>query len=68
MKKNIASADRVIRVMIAFVIVLLFVNHIVTGTFGIVLMAIAVIFTITSFINFCPIYYLLGIKKWQKSK
>lgn len=55
-------ADRVIRVLLAAVIAILFFNHNITGTVGIVLMVLAVVFVLTSFISFCPLYVPFGIK------
>ena len=61
MKKNMGITDRVIRVIIAAIIVLLYFTNIITGTLGIVLIALAGIFVLTSFISFCPIYAPFGI-------
>ena len=61
MKKNMGSADKLIRVLIAAVIVFLFYNGTISGTLGIILLIFAGIFVITSFISFCPLYTLLGI-------
>lgn len=55
-------ADRVIRVALAAVIAGLYFGGIVTGTLGIVLLALAGIFVLTSLISFCPLYYPFGIK------
>ncbi len=67
MKKNMGNADRIIRVLIFAVTVILFFSGIVTGTLGYILMGVGSILLITSFINFCPIYSVLGIKT-NKSK
>ena len=56
MKKNMGSADKVIRIIIAIVIGVLFFTNTISGVFGTVLMILAVIFVITSFIGFCPLY------------
>lgn len=55
------TADRVIRLVIAAIAVFLFVNGTLTGTLGIVALVVAAIFTLTSVVNFCPLYALLGI-------
>lgn len=62
MKKNMGTADRVIRVLIAAVIAVLFFTGVVKGTFGIVLLVLAGIFVLTSLISFCPLYAPFGIK------
>ena len=55
------NTDRIIRIVIAFVVATLFFTNTISGTLGIVLMAVAAIFALTSFISFCPLYTLLGI-------
>lgn len=55
------SADRIIRVLIAAVIAILYMNGIISGTLGIVLLVLGGIFVATSLINFCPIYAILGV-------
>ncbi|MDH5413242.1 MAG: DUF2892 domain-containing protein [Flavobacteriaceae bacterium] len=61
MKKNMGNTDRVIRVIIAVIIVLLYFTKVITGTLGIVLIALAGIFVLTSLISFCPIYAPFGL-------
>lgn len=61
MKKNLSTVDRAIRIMIALIIAGLYFSEVLTGTFGAVMLIIAVIFAITGMISFCPIYYSLGI-------
>lgn len=56
MKKNMGTSDKVIRVIIAIVIAILYFTNILTGTLGIVMLALAAIFVLTSFISFCPLY------------
>jgi len=60
MKKNMGSTDKIIRIM-AVGIGLLYFTHIVTGGVGIAILVVAVIFLITSFISFCPLYSILGL-------
>lgn len=66
MKKNMGSADRIIRLIIAAVIAILFFSNIISGTLGIVLLVLAGVFTLTSFISFCPLYVPLGITTCPK--
>ena len=65
MKKNMASGDRVIRVIIAVMLAKLYFTKVIPGTLGITLLVVAIVFTITSFIHFCPVYRFLGIHKWE---
>jgi hypothetical protein len=66
MKKNMGNADRIIRIIIAAVIAGLFFASIIPGFLGIVLMALAGVFLLTSFISFCPLYAPFGINTCKK--
>lgn len=61
MKKNMGSIDRIIRLIVAVVLAILYFTDVVTGTLGIVLLVIACIFLLTSFCKFCPAYMPFGI-------
>ncbi|MCP4055387.1 MAG: DUF2892 domain-containing protein [Mesoflavibacter sp.] len=66
MKKNMGALDKSLRVLIAIVIALLFYLDVIEGTLAYVLMAFAIIFLITSFISFCPLYTILGINTCRR--
>lgn len=68
MKKNMGNADRIIRIIFAAIVAVLYFTNIITGTLGIVLLVIAGVFLLTSFISFCPIYTMLGINTSQVKK
>ena len=55
-------ADRLVRIIIALVIAVLFFTHVITGVLGIVLLVFAGVFLLTSMISFCPLYTLFGLK------
>ena len=61
MKKNMGSADRIIRLIIAAIAIVLYFTGTVSGTLGIVLLVLSGIFVLTSFISFCPLYAPFGI-------
>lgn len=61
MKKNLGSADRSIRLLVAAIIVVLYFSNIITGTIGIVLLALAGVMIVTSIVGFCPLYTLFRI-------
>jgi len=61
MKKNMGPADRIIRITLAIVLAFLYLNKAITGTVGIVLLVLAGIFVLTSFVGFCPLYKLMGL-------
>jgi len=66
MKKNMGTADKVIRILVALVIAVLFITNVLTGTLGIVLLVLAAVFLLTSFIGFCPLYLPFGINTGKK--
>lgn len=66
MKKNMGTIDKVIRVLIAVVIAILFFTKVITGALGMVLLALAIIFVLTSLISFCPLYLPFGINTGKK--
>jgi hypothetical protein len=66
MKKNIGSIDRVIRFLVALAIIALYYTNQISGTVAIVLLVIAGIFIITSFISVCPIYLMFGLSTKNK--
>ena len=62
MKKNMGTADKVIRILIAALIAVLFFTDVISGTLGIVLLILAGIFVLTSLVSFCPLYTIFGWK------
>lgn len=61
MKKNMGSTDKIIRLLLAAVLGILYFTNTITGTLGIVALVVAIVFVLTSFISFCPLYVILGI-------
>jgi hypothetical protein len=68
MKSNLHSFDRIARILFGAVVAILIFTGMITGTAAWVLGAIAVVFTVTAIINFCPIYYALGFSTRKRSK
>ena len=66
MKRNIGTADRVIRILIAVAIIALYFGNVISGTVAIILLAISAVFILTSFVGVCPLYLLFGIKTTNK--
>jgi len=60
MKKNMGTADRIIRVIIAAIVAVLYFTGTITGTLGIVLLVLAGVFVLTSLVSFCPLYAPFG--------
>ncbi len=61
MKKNMGNIDRLVRVSIAVIIATLFFTNVITGTLGIVLLALSAVFVLTSLVGFCPLYAPFGL-------
>lgn len=68
MKKNLGNSDRVVRLLLAVVIVALYFGDILTGTWAYVLLATAGILLVTSLVSFCPLYAILKIKTVSKEE
>ncbi len=62
MKINMGNADRIIRVLIAVTVGVLYWQNLISGTLAYVLMGLAIIFVLTSLVSFCPLYSIFGIK------
>ena len=60
--------DRIIRIITAVTIAVLYFTHIITGTLAYVLMAIAGIFILTGLIGSCPLYSVFGINTCSAKK
>ena len=68
MKKNVGSADRIIRLLLAAVFAYLYFAGIVTGTAGLVLVILGGVFVLTSLVGFCPLYAPFGINTCPAKK
>jgi len=68
MKQNMGNTDRIIRVLAAIVIAVLYFTNSITGTLGYVLLGIAGIFLLTSLVGSCPLYSVFGINTCQVKK
>ena len=56
------SADRIIRIIIAAIVGILYFTGVISGTLGLILLILAGIFVLTSLISFCPLYAPFGIR------
>ena len=56
MKRNEASWDRVVRVVLAALFAYLYFAGIVTGGLGILLLVLGIVFLVTAIVGFCPLY------------
>jgi uncharacterized membrane protein len=68
MKKNIGSIDKVVRLLLAAILIVLFITNVVSGILGYVFLALALILVLTSLINFCPIWAIFGVNTCPAKK
>lgn len=61
MKKNMGTADRLVRFFLAIVLVALWYSGIISGILGTILLILAAVFVLTSLVSFCPLYLPFGL-------
>ncbi|MCZ8228495.1 DUF2892 domain-containing protein [Flavobacterium sp.] len=66
MKKNMGVTDKRIRVFIAVLLFGLYYFKVIEGTLGMIGLGLALVFVLTSFISFCPLYLPFGISTIKK--
>ena len=66
MKSNLGTIDKISRVLVFSAAVLLYFLEVTSGALGIALIAIGAVLLLTSLINYCPIYAILGISTKRK--
>lgn len=66
MKKNMGILDAKIRIAFAVVIVVLYFTGTITGFYGIVILAAAVLLVLTGFVRYCPLYAFLDFNTLKK--
>jgi K+-transporting ATPase A subunit len=54
--KNIGKSDKIVRVLIAVLFTVLFLNQVITGVMGVILVILAGVFLLTSVVGTCPLY------------
>ncbi|WP_223550766.1 MULTISPECIES: DUF2892 domain-containing protein [Aestuariivivens] len=68
MTKNMGATDKTIRVLVAIGIFLLYFFNVIEGTLAYILMALAIIFVLTSLVSFCPLYKPFNINTGKHKK
>jgi hypothetical protein len=66
MQPNMGNIDKAVRIIAALAIAGLYFAGILSGTVAIVLLVLAGVFILTSFMSFCPLYYPFGISTKKK--
>ena len=64
--KNMGTLDRTIRVAIAVVIAVLYFSGNLSGLTATIMGILAVIFVVTGFVGFCPLYTVIGLSTCKK--
>ena len=67
MKKNLSPVDRFVRLLFAVDVAVLFLTGNISGTPAVVAGIAAIVLAATALIDFCPIYYALGISTRKKT-
>lgn len=62
------GTDRIIRIVVALTAVALYYFNVIEGTLAYVLLALAGVFLLTSFISFCPLYTIFGVNSCKVKK
>lgn len=68
MKKNMGSTDKIIRIVIAAIIAVLYFTNVISGTLALILGILAIVFALTSLVSFCPLYPIFGINTCKKNE
>lgn len=61
MKKNMGAVDKLVRLVVALLLILSYFQELVSGVLGVVFLVVAGIFILTSLVSVCPIYSIFGI-------
>lgn len=62
------GTDRIIRLVVAAIVAVLYFTGTLTGTIGIVALVVAAVFFLTSLVSFCPLYTLIGLNTCSVKK
>lgn len=66
MKKNVGTADTVIRLILVILIGLLYLTDVISGTAAVIFGVVALILLITGLVGVCPAYWLFKINTSKK--
>ncbi|MBK6522684.1 MAG: DUF2892 domain-containing protein [Sphingobacteriaceae bacterium] len=68
MKTNMGSTDKVIRILVAVAILVLYFTDKISGTLAIIGLVLSAVFMLTSLLGFCPLYLPFGISTKRRSR
>ncbi len=67
MKANVSNIDKTVRLLLVFVIAVLYMSGMLPGKAALVMGIIAAILVVTSVISFCPLYAVLRVNTRKNS-
>ena len=62
MQKNMGTTDKTLRLIAAVIAVALAATGTITGTLAIIAYVVAAVFMLTSFVSFCPLDRVFGLR------
>lgn len=65
---NMGTADRLIRTLLALLMITIYFTLPVSHTIGLLLIGVAIVFLLTSFVSFCPLYLPFRIHTKKKKQ
>ncbi|WP_207492971.1 YgaP family membrane protein [Aridibaculum aurantiacum] len=68
MKKNIGTNDKIVRLMMACLIVILYYTNAIEGNLATALLFISGSFVGTAFLGVCPVYTIFGINTCEHAE
>lgn len=68
MKTNMGKIDKIVRIVLAILIFVLYLLDVISGTLGLVLLMLSGIFVLTSVFGFCPLYLPFNINTKEKKE
>lgn len=66
MKQNMGTLDKILRLVVAIVVAILYFTGTISGQIALGLGVLAAIFVLTSLIGFCPLYLPFGLDTKEK--
>jgi len=60
------TTDKVIRILVAVIILVLYFTHVISGTLAVILLILAGVFVVTSLLGLCPLYMPFGLNTKKK--
>lgn len=66
MKRNVGTIDKIVRILIAVVIAVLYFTHAISGTLAVIFLLVAGVFLLTGACSVCPLYIPFKINTSEK--